>query len=978
MHWTKARGVIQRPDRQTRSRARRTAISAVCAASMSLVLLLTAVVGLAPASSVYAAPDPAISPSASCAALARLDPTATNGKVWGRTILPGHGATDGWFGVDVCDNGVNASAPGGANVSCDQIPDNRAKIGCAPGHATSDGYGLTFQCVELVTRFSAWAFGDPVGDWGRSGSGNAPDLWLPENHPADFIMYPNGSDHAPVPGDILVWGNLNARGQPWPVGTDGEHGGHIAIVAAVRDGMVITAEQNVKWGAEDHPSDTLALTKVGSHWILSGSSQHDTHLPTYRWPRTMGNTRATYGWLHSIKNHGHFPSTSSRSTRPSTPKKPATPTQTSGGLPSLAAAVVVTNDGALADLVWSEASPFTSNNTSAAPYAELRSLGAPPDVRLVAGQTPAVVQLSDGSRYTYAVGMDEHLYVARTAPGLLGVWWSDLGMPGSIGLTASISASAYAGGVAVAAIGSDGNLWWRAGPVAAPGGWDTIGHPDASQLAGGFAIAGAPGNGSPLVLALGVDGRLYERIWQPAILNGDGSVQVPASWSAWITNHAQPAGVQLAGKLLVVPEAVKPTEWVGAWPDTPLDVLMADSTGKVWWLRSTAFSTGWVLNAVPVTTPISTLIAGTIVQGQPAQPAAAQEPASKSAPTTAELDFYAMAAQAPYEVQVAIPAHPHDLVPAPAWTRLAQFPATMTAGAVGTAVALGPAESSLLIPEAASALVGGITSATSMLVSADSTALTVSGNAHNAWIALGAIATTPAFADPLDATTVNTQWVAVGTGAAVTESSSGLRLVPGADGSAALLQGALAGDASVEVRLALPAHFASGTSAGLILYLDGGDWLTLTMNPAQRVTLCVQAQAKALPCVARTAIPLASAHAIWLRVIRHAATFTAGYSADGQIWTDAGQWTAGMSGDRASASTATATTTPGTPAPTTTAGGASPSSTAPAGPGSAAMTSSGAAPLGFSEWGIVISASDGLSGLPLFTDFTISTASVGA
>src|SRR5690349_17195469 len=49
-----------------------------------------------------------VSPTASCSQLARLDPTITNGSSWGRTILPGHGAPGGWFGVDVCSNGFNS------------------------------------------------------------------------------------------------------------------------------------------------------------------------------------------------------------------------------------------------------------------------------------------------------------------------------------------------------------------------------------------------------------------------------------------------------------------------------------------------------------------------------------------------------------------------------------------------------------------------------------------------------------------------------------------------------------------------------------------------------------------------------------------------------------------------------------------------------------------------------------------------------
>ncbi|HEX6123449.1 MAG TPA: hypothetical protein VFY89_09820, partial [Ktedonobacterales bacterium] len=120
------------------------------------------------------------SASASCAQLASTNPTVTNGSSWGRTILRGHGAPGGWFGVDVCSNGFNSVSPNGSNVSCDSLAH-----GCSP---TNDGYGWTFQCPELIVRFSAWAFGDNPADWGRSGWGNAPDLWLPTNHPSDFVM----------------------------------------------------------------------------------------------------------------------------------------------------------------------------------------------------------------------------------------------------------------------------------------------------------------------------------------------------------------------------------------------------------------------------------------------------------------------------------------------------------------------------------------------------------------------------------------------------------------------------------------------------------------------------------------------------------------------------------------------------------------------------------------------------------------------
>src|SRR5262249_61662624 len=138
------------------------------------------------------------------------------------------------------------------------------------------------------------------------------------NHHCSFVTYPNAPSHPPVPGDFLGCASLPADGPPWPAGPDGTHGGHVAVVAAVRNGQIITAEQNVKWGADDHPSDRLALTKSGSHWIVSGSNQRAIALPTYRWQSTMGVTRAMYGWLHSTKNHGTFP-TNAGTAQPTSP-----------------------------------------------------------------------------------------------------------------------------------------------------------------------------------------------------------------------------------------------------------------------------------------------------------------------------------------------------------------------------------------------------------------------------------------------------------------------------------------------------------------------------------------------------------------------------------------------------------------------------------------------------------------------------------
>lgn len=992
---------------------------AIVVSTLSLLLLMVSLINVVSVPSVQAAPSWGLPASASCAALAQLDRSATNGGDWGRTLLAGHNAPGGWFGVDVCGNGINASAPNGANVSCDRLPDNWAKTGCAPGGATSDGYGLTFQCVELIIRFSAWAFGDSASSWGRSGYGNAPDLWLPQNHPADWVMYPNGSSHAPVPGDILVWGELDAQGRPYPAGPTGAHDGHIAVVAGVRDGVVITAEQNVKWGTNDHPSDTLALNKVGPQWILSGSNLRATHLPTYRWQSTMGTTRATYGWLHNVRNTGLFPAknvpTTAKPAKPAaTPTgKPAAtpagkpvgtpaattaaPTQPSGGLPSLADSAVVTTNGMLADLSWSKTDLFATATTGNGPSAHVRSLGAPPGVHLIANQTVSTVQLPDGTRYRYAVGADGHLYSARTAPDLFGVQWTDLGAPAGTQLQPSTAASAYAGGVGVVALGTDGNLWWRAGPASSPGGWLPAGHPDATTLAGGFGLAGQPGSGSPLLLALGQNGRVYERVWQPAMLNPDGSTQVPAGWSEWLALHAQLAAVHITGRLLLVPELQNTRSWLGAWPDAPLDVLASDTLGNLWWMRSVSASTGWTFSAVRAPHPITSLFAAvTVTHDAPsASPAPSGTPSTSATPAAtttgarpaSALHLYAATVAGPYLAAIALPALASSGAKTPAqnsngqpvWTPLAALPAAMSSASACTALALGTDASVLVAPMGDEVLVGGSSTATSTLQATNTLAIAPASGASNPWLDVGSIAGAAPFADALAGTTVDQRWYLAGTGAAASPSTHGLRLAPGSAGVAALLQSASAGDATVQVQVTLPTQGGANVTGGLLLYLDGSDWLTFTASGAAHLAFCVTTREVAVPCQGTTLKTLPAGRTLWLRVMRAGGAFTGAYSVDGQSWVAVGSWSVPSAATAGhDAAQAAATATPSTPSPAASAtrtATATPAGATNAGASAQPAAITDLAPTAFTQWGLYTTGDPSTPGWPLFQDFALASAS---
>lgn len=833
---------------------------------------------------------PVISAGASCGVLAGADRSATNGSSWGETVFPGHNAAGGWFGVDVCANGTSAVNGDSSSVSCNRVPDNWNRTGCAPGEPTSDGYGWTFQCPELVVRFSAWAFGDSPDQWGRSGFGNAPDLWDSENHPADFVAYANGSSVPPVPGDILVWGSLDSRGQPWPAGPDGEHGGHVAVVVAVSQGLVITAEQNVQWGSEDHPSDRLALRDVNGRWILSGSQEPVTTFPTYRWQSTMGESRATYGWLHSVRNTGHFPSSSTAVGVGAGSDGHATstlPKQPSGGLPPLESAMVVTGNGELADLVWSSNDFFEPAGSSGGiPHAAVRSLAAPPGSLLVAGEKPATVMLVDGSSVTYAVGASGHLYAAYLSPAVSGVLWSDLGSPDATLLTGSVSASTFAGGLGVAALGKDGNVWWRTGVVGQPGFWQEIGRPKATVPACSFVLAGAPGQGTPMILALAADGRIYQRVWQDTQIAGDGLGAAPGGWSTWTSLGTGSPIVGCGGPLVAATEMSGAVNYIGSWPDTPLDISLVDTSGHLWWLRTADLQAGWQITPVGAPQAISSLLGGTVVDGGAA--------VTNLSEVTQLLHLYVEAFGRSYMVSLPVPRARDPLPDAGDWLMLPPAPVSSGPPLTGVALPLGQDASVIVIASGRDVLVGGSAEARSLLLP--------SASAGGGWLAVGVNATAPAFADAFVGRAVDARWAVAGTGARVTATTQGLQLSEGSGALAALLQTANAGPFSLMVYVRMSG--IAGGEAGLVFYTDDGDWLTLLLKETDHVSMCMEAWQRSVPCATLTVPASAVAGGVWLRVAYQGSSVAGAASVDAVTWQSVGSWSIESPGSGAAMSSA--------------------------------------------------------------------------
>ena len=152
-----------------------------------------------------------------------------------------------WNGVDVKSNG---------NSICN----------CCVGN-----YGYKYQCVELIQRFYSKTW-DYQNIWG----GHAINLW--DTAPAGIIKYENGSNTAPVWGDVLVF--------------SGATYGHVAAVKRIKGNSILFVEQNSSADGLDKLSFEI---RDGGFWI---------------------NPRGSYivkGWLHSPLNHGVIPYTYSPS-----------------------------------------------------------------------------------------------------------------------------------------------------------------------------------------------------------------------------------------------------------------------------------------------------------------------------------------------------------------------------------------------------------------------------------------------------------------------------------------------------------------------------------------------------------------------------------------------------------------------------------------------------------------------------------------
>ncbi len=160
------------------------------------------------------------------------------------------------------------------------------------------------------------------------------------------------------------------------------------------------------------------------------------------------------------------------------------------------------------------------------------------------------------------------------------------------------------------------------------------------------------------------------------------------------------------------------------------------------------------------------------------------------------------------------------------------------------AVALGQQGSALVIADGTKVLIGGSRMGTSLLLPATVSDQTTPHSGLK-WLTVGSVATEPAFADTLLERAIDPRWALSGAHARFEPSRSGLRLLPSSDGIGALLQTADGGESALSVYVMLPAK-ASGR-AGLVLYTDDNDWLTVLADPSGHISLCARAWADVGP-----------------------------------------------------------------------------------------------------------------------------------
>lgn len=502
-----------------------------------------------------------------------------------------------------------------------------------------------------------------------------------------------------------------------------------------------------------------------------------------------------------------------------------------------------------------------------------RDLGAPSGVLLAPDQTPAVTLEQDSARDVYVRGRDGALYLARTMPSLLGVTWQSLGTPDGVTLVGSMTATTLPDGIAVAALGADGNLYWRAGPSGSLGGWQSIGHPSNVPLQRSVVLAGAPGSGVPLAVALGRDGLLYQASWADTISE---AATTPSGWTSWSPLSLPSGSIAPFGSLVAMSEPPAPYSQIGQWSDVPLDIAASDARGVLWLFRLDQQGV-WRVYTIPTSHPVSAVVGGLAV------PSGADQ-------TPGAITFHVYVTGESGLALGAITLRPDTQALTAQWEdHLVALDPSAALPQVGAALPLGPNLSALVTADAERVLLVGTPSALPVLASG-----APSLSFSRAVISAGAVPP-PAMVSARDfgATALDPRWLAVRASAYPTVTDGSVSLAPSSsDIGSLLLQSAPAGDFSATTSLTLPVAAPASLQAGMIVYLDDGDWLTLGIDRTGTMTFCPVVWGHAYDCQSATlGAGDVAGRALHLQLTRAGDTFQGALSLDGVTWVSAGHIT---------------------------------------------------------------------------------------
>jgi hypothetical protein len=217
---------------------------------------------------------------------------------------------------------------------------------------------------------------------------------------------------------------------------------------------------------------------------------------------------------------------------------------------------------------------------------------------------------------------------------------------------------------------------------------------------------------------------------------------------------------------------------------------------------------------------------------------------------------------------------------------------------VGKAVMLGQDLSLLVIPSVGGVQYAGTAAALQEAAPASLATSAAPGSAlpstaiPQTLVTAGAVVQPDVFSGIASGAALDPRWLSVGAPSAFGMVNAQLALAPAdAPSQTLLLASAPAGDYAIGVDVSLPAALLPGTQAGIELYLDDGDWLTLGIAGNGTAALCAAAWHQAVPCTTqRVTWPSPTNHTVTLRVARTGDTFTGALSLDGTTWTTVGKW----------------------------------------------------------------------------------------